>query len=136
MTDSRPRFARCFLRSRLGFLVSFVFLVLAAAGLTVIAVVHFHPICGEDLILEKASQDGRYVAVLMSRNCGATTPYVAHINLRLASSQFKPDSFDNKGWGSVQEFAIRRYTLLLVQPSAIGDWVPGFEFWLKAVDLA
>lgn len=66
---------------------------------------HFDPLCGEDLVTEKASPDGRYVASLMSRNCGATTKYVAHINLRLAGSRFHANFFDGtikegEVWGS------------------------------------
>jgi len=30
----------------------------------------------------------------MSRNCGATTPFVAHINLRQASAQLRKDFFN------------------------------------------
>ena len=68
-------------------------------------VVHSNPLCGEETIIEKTSPDGRYGAVLMSRNCGATTRYVAHINLRPASSRFRPNFFDgtiHEGeiWGS------------------------------------
>jgi hypothetical protein len=66
---------------------------------------HFEPLCGEEIVTEKASPDGRYVAALMSRNCGATTPYVVHINLRSADSRFRANFFDGtiKGgeiWGS------------------------------------
>ena len=55
--------------------------------------------------MEKASPDGHYVAVLMSRNCGATTRFVAHINLRLANSRFRANLFDGtikdgEIWGS------------------------------------
>lgn len=55
--------------------------------------------------MEKKSPDGRYVAALMSRNCGATTRYVQHINLRLVGSRFRADFFDGtikdgEIWGS------------------------------------
>ena len=55
-------------------------------------VLHFDPLCGEELIREQHSPDGRYVAVLMERNCGATTRYVEHINLRRADRKF-PSGF-------------------------------------------
>lgn len=62
--------------------------VLVAAGSLM---VHFNPqrslsLCGEQTIVEKTSPDGRYVAVLMHRNCGTTLGRNAHINLRLASA--------------------------------------------------
>jgi hypothetical protein len=66
-----------------------IFVLFAAGSLFL----HFNPLCGEELILEKTSPDGHYVAVLMSRNCGATTPYVAHINLRRATAKFHSDFF-------------------------------------------
>jgi hypothetical protein len=44
--------------------------------------------CGEDPIAEKRSPDGKYVAVVYRRGCGATTPFVTHVNLRLASESF------------------------------------------------
>ena len=61
-------------------------------------IVYFNPlhalwVCREQTITEKTSPDGRYVAVLMHRNCGATLPYVAHINLRLASSSPFPKKY-------------------------------------------
>jgi hypothetical protein len=52
---------------------------------------HFVPSCGEELRQEKQSPDGRYLAVSMERNCGATTRYVEHINLRAASGSFSSD---------------------------------------------
>ena len=66
---------------------------------------HFNPLCGEEMITDKTLPDGRYVATLMSRNCGATTAYVAHINLRSASSGFRADFFtatikDGEVWES------------------------------------
>jgi hypothetical protein len=66
---------------------------------------HFNSLCEEETVTEKTSPDGHYVAALMSRNCGATTPFVAHINLRLASSRFRVDFLngtikDGEVWGS------------------------------------
>jgi hypothetical protein len=85
----------------------FLVIVLGLATLAVAGswVLHFNPLCGEQTVLEKTSPDGRYVAVLMTRNCGATTPYVAHINLRLANSRFRANFFggaiqDSEIWSS------------------------------------
>ena len=49
-------------------------------------------LCGEKLKSEATSPDGRYMAAQFERNCGATTDYVAHVNLRLTSTRFKEDS--------------------------------------------
>lgn len=38
--------------------------------------------CGEDLSLETVSPDGAHTASVFERNCGATTSFVTHINLR------------------------------------------------------
>jgi hypothetical protein len=69
---------------------------IAVFGLVIPAVVgslmpYFNPLhslalCSERTVMEKASPDGRYVAVLMRRSCGVTMGHAAHINLRLASS--------------------------------------------------
>jgi len=75
----------------------FPIVILGAAILTVsalgVVLVHFNqPIsCGEKTIMEKTSPDGRYVAVLMHRDCGAKLGREAHINLRLASSPPLPN---------------------------------------------
>lgn len=57
------------------------------------AVIHFSPPCGEEVMGEQHSPDGRYVAVSMKRNCGATTRYVEHINLRRADRKFSSSFF-------------------------------------------
>jgi hypothetical protein len=57
-------------------------------------VLHFDPLCSEEIVSEQVSPDGRYVAVQMIRDCGATTPYVTHINLHLAGSSFRPGFFN------------------------------------------
>lgn len=46
------------------------------------------------MVGERQSPDGRYVAALMERNCGATTRYVEHINLRRADRKFSSGFFD------------------------------------------
>ena len=62
-----------------------------AVSIAIIGFLHFDPMCGEDVIQQQPSPDGRYVAVLMERNCGATTRYVEHINLRRANHEFWRD---------------------------------------------
>jgi hypothetical protein len=38
--------------------------------------------CGNQVLTEQDSPDGRYVAALFERNCGATTDYVIAVNIR------------------------------------------------------
>ena len=62
-----------------------------AVSIAIVGILHFDPLCSEEVLEQQPSPDGRYVAVLMERNCGATTRYVEHINLRLANHNFWPD---------------------------------------------
>lgn len=57
------------------------------------ATMHFDPLCGEQLDVEKISPDGNYVASTMARNCGATTSYVDHVKLRATKAPFRPEFF-------------------------------------------
>lgn len=50
--------------------------------------------CGEQVVLEETSPDGRYVAVWMRRNCGATTADADHVNMRLANEKFEASSLN------------------------------------------
>jgi hypothetical protein len=67
---------------------------IVSVSIAVVGFLHFNPLCGEEIIQELRSPDGHYVAVWMERNCGATTGYVEHINLRAASRKFWSDFFD------------------------------------------
>ncbi|MGH8454337.1 MAG: DUF5412 family protein [Nevskiales bacterium] len=49
-------------------------------------------LCGEELISESVSPDGKYVAAVYIRNCGATTGYVTHVNVRRHDEEFSADS--------------------------------------------
>ena len=75
----------------------FVGLVLAGCFLAVLlpmlAILYFDPLCSEEVRSEQTSTDGQYVAASLVRNCGATTDFVAHVNLRPATSKFRPDLF-------------------------------------------
>jgi hypothetical protein len=72
-------------------IVGFAILVLLIA---VIGFLHFNPLCGEEVVQELRSPDGRYVAISMERNCGATTGYVEHVNLRAANKKLSSDFFN------------------------------------------
>ena len=77
-----------------GLLLGIAVFVFAVMSVTAIGFFHFDPLCREETIRELPPPDGRYVAVSMERNCGATTLYVEHINLRAASRKFSSDFFD------------------------------------------
>ena len=64
-----------------------------AVLLPVLAIFHFDPLCSEEGRSEQTSPDGQYVAASLVRNCGATTDFVAHVNLRPSMSKFRPDFF-------------------------------------------
>ena len=49
-------------------------------------------LCGEEIKHEVKSPNGKYVATVFERNCGATTPYITHLNLRESGEDFKPNS--------------------------------------------
>jgi hypothetical protein len=48
--------------------------------------------CSESDVVRVASPGKAYVATVFVRNCGATTGYVTHINLRGTGDAFVPDS--------------------------------------------
>ena len=93
------------MRKPLMFVLGLPVLGLATLAIAGVLLLHFDRLCGEETVVEKKSPDGRFVAALMSRNCGATTGCVQHINLRLASSRFRSDFLggtitEGEIWGS------------------------------------
>jgi hypothetical protein len=97
------------------------FWITIAVALPVIPVfwamlLHFDPPCGGELIEEQRSPDGHYVAAVMERNCGATTRYVEHINLRRADRNFSSGLFD----GTVKRML--RFSLWKTGTAAAGRW--------------
>jgi hypothetical protein len=69
-------------------LVGIVIFAIVVMSIAIIGFLHFDPLCGEEIVQELRSPDGRYFAVSMERNCGATTGYVKHVNLRAANKKF------------------------------------------------
>jgi hypothetical protein len=51
-------------------------------------------LCSNDIIKEQSSPDGRYIATLFERDCGATTPYYRIVSLRRATTPFNPKKDD------------------------------------------
>lgn len=52
-------------------------------------------LCGNDILQEVVSPDGKFVATVFERNCGATTPYLRIVNLRLANTPFDAEASDD-----------------------------------------
>jgi hypothetical protein len=53
-------------------------------------------LCGNELVTEAASPDGRYIATIFERDCGATTPHISVVSLRLSGARFDPE--EDKDW--------------------------------------
>lgn len=64
------------------FTVSFLLSINACTG----------SLCGNEIIGEYQSPDGRYVATVFERNCGATTPYERVVSLRESRAKFDPEN--------------------------------------------
>jgi hypothetical protein len=54
------------------------------------------PGCSNDVLSERVSPDGKYLATVFERNCGATTPYYRVVSLRRHGKRF--DGNDEKAW--------------------------------------
>jgi hypothetical protein len=52
--------------------------------------------CGHSILSELSSPDGRYVATVSERNCGAVTPYTRVVSIRRRGSHF--DGEDDGAW--------------------------------------
>src|SRR5688572_3575620 len=50
------------------------------------------PLCSEKKGAEVTSPSGKHLAVLLERNCGATTGFVSHLNIRSRSHSFSLNS--------------------------------------------
>jgi Family of unknown function (DUF5412) len=65
--------------------------------------------CSEAIFDQAKSPDGKYVANLFQRNCGATTSLIYHVNLRKSSEQISYDSYGRVTDGQI--FLIRNQVL-------------------------
>lgn len=52
-------------------------------------------LCSNDVLSESTSPDGEYVASVFERNCGATTPHVQVISLRLSNTKLNPERHED-----------------------------------------
>ena len=67
--------------------VLYVFLALLLSGCS--------DLCSVDVLSESNSPDGKYIATVFERNCGATTPFVRVVSLRHADSEFSSEEDDD-----------------------------------------
>ena len=52
-------------------------------------------LCSNELINEVASPNGKYIASVFERNCGATTPYVRVVSLHSSDAKLAPEDSDD-----------------------------------------
>ena len=55
--------------------------------------------CGDELLFETSSPEGHYVIGVFEGNCGATTGYMTHVNIRDGAKSFERNDYGlvNKG---------------------------------------
>jgi hypothetical protein len=58
---------------------------------------------GNDILQQAPSPDGKYVAIFFERSCGATTPFVRMVSLRLFDEAFSNDKAANPVFSIVSE---------------------------------
>ena len=57
---------------------------------------HTRPRCSDRVVGETSSPDGKWMATVMERRCGAEAPFFTHVNLRPASEELKHGFFSGK----------------------------------------
>jgi hypothetical protein len=67
--------------------------------------------CSEAMLKESTSPDGKYIANLFQRNCGATTSFTYHVNLRNSSEKISYDWHGRATNGEI--FLISNHSLSL-----------------------
>jgi hypothetical protein len=96
-------------------------------------------ICDEDRISEAHSPDGKYLARAYIRDCGATTGFLTHVNLRSGWGWFNPDwvgtvkngqVFANSCWSKVS-FIWKDNSNLEIQYEQCAPDERGNPAWLK-----
>src|SRR5215467_2422222 len=64
-------------------------------------------LCGEDVTKEMVSPNRRMTATVYQRGCGATTPFVYHINIHPTDERLRSDYYGRVGEKKV--FVVGRY---------------------------
>ncbi len=82
--------------------------------------------CSESNEEQVASPGGKYVATVFRRNCGATTGFVTHVNLRLGS---EPDRVEESGTVLQGQVLVANGT-----PSIQVRWIDGTSLSLQVSD--
>ena len=77
---------------------SILFAGVLAALIAVFTIVYLHvrPRCSDEIVGESASPDQRWVATVLQLRCGEESPFVTHINLRLADRSIQYGFFSGK----------------------------------------
>jgi hypothetical protein len=70
-------------------------MLLMFAVLTVIYL-HTRPRCSDRVVGETSSPDGKWMATILERRCGAEAPFFTHVNLRPAGEDVKHGFFSGK----------------------------------------
>jgi hypothetical protein len=78
-----------------GSLVYGSMMLLMFAVMTVVYL-HNRPRCSDRVVGEVSSPDGKSMATIMERRCGAEAPFFTHVNLRPAGKELKYGFFSGK----------------------------------------
>jgi hypothetical protein len=74
-----------------------LFVLVAAAwyGYWLLQVSALRSSCGNDVLQDLASPDKKYLAAIIDRSCGATTPNYRLVSLRVVGTQLNGDAAEN-----------------------------------------
>jgi hypothetical protein len=77
---------------------SFVYggMMLVMFGVLTLVYLHTRPRCSDRMVGETSSPDGKWMATIMERRCGAEAPFFTHVNLRPAGEDVKHGFFSGK----------------------------------------
>lgn len=79
----------------LGTVAFAVFMITLLAALSLFYF-HTHPRCTEQVLSQKPSPDGRWMAAVLQRRCGEESPFFIHVNLRAAGSPLRLGFFSGR----------------------------------------
>lgn len=85
-------------------MLAIILLLIIAGGVFILMLTSvgiFRFTCSETILAEKTSETKRYVATLFERNCGATTSFVYHVNLREKFYKYKVNDSGTVTDGSI-----------------------------------
>ncbi len=88
----RDPFARKMVLSGL----AFAFVLLVMVSVFTMIYLHVHPACSDETVSESISPTRQFVATIMQRRCGEESPFVTHVNIRLADHEIRYGFFSGK----------------------------------------